>query len=133
MGDGRLARLYLRFRTGKTFVVGLILFCAVWWAWNTIPGLPHFDNRDLALLMVILSIEASVSGAAIFAQNEQFAQLQREQDAREERLLRYMADLLEAQSAAMKALRDDGMARAAAAAPGPDVGAPAGPSSAEEG
>lgn len=92
---------YLRLRSGKAFIVGLIAFCLVWWGWNLVPWLPHFDPT-LALLMMILSVEASTNGAIITDQNMRAQDAQRQQDAREERQLRYIQTLLEGLSVMMK-------------------------------
>jgi hypothetical protein len=69
---------YAKVRKGRAFFIGLSLFCGVWVLWNTIPGLPHFD-QGFGELNLVLSIEASIASSVLLAANEKQDELQRRQ------------------------------------------------------
>ena len=73
------ARLYARLRVGRIFLIILCMFCTVWVSWNSIPGLPHFDDAGFSRLTLILSVEASIATSVLMAANEKQDDLQRQQ------------------------------------------------------
>lgn len=116
------ASLYTRARTGKAFLIGICLFCGSWAVWNLLPGLPHFDDPALGRLTTILSIEASIAASLILAHNERAEAIDRKQEERHEKLLRYIADMLEAQIVTMKGISNVAPHADPAANPGMDAG-----------
>lgn len=46
-----------------TFIIGQSLFMLCWMIWNSIPGLPHWDDAPFVLLNLILSFEAAYCGS----------------------------------------------------------------------
>ena len=107
---------YAKLRTNRLFLFCIVAFCAGWAIWNLTPGLPHFDDGSLGRLTTILSIEASIAASLILAHGERTELLRRKhdeeaerarqlQDERYERVLRHIADLMEAQAVQLKVLQ----------------------------
>jgi uncharacterized membrane protein len=69
---GRWTERVARFLgTGRYLVIQTIMI-VVWLAFNTIPGLPHFDPYAFLFLTLLLSLQASYSAPLILlAQNRQ--------------------------------------------------------------
>lgn len=93
----RIGDLYRRFRTGKYFMLALLLFCVAWLLAN---WLTHFDP-DYGLYNTILSTEASINGTFIVILAEQFERWVR-------KTLEYQSDLTEAMHLLLKKKIDAG-------------------------
>lgn len=73
-GVGKAAEGIARFSGTPKFLIYLTVFIALWIAWNSIPGLYHFDKAELGFtaLTLMLSLQASYSAPLILlAQNRQ--------------------------------------------------------------
>lgn len=68
-----LAQKYTALRTGRAFLWGMCIFCALWVIWNVIPDHLHFDDSGFDRLTLILSVEASIAASFIIAANEKQA------------------------------------------------------------
>ncbi len=79
-----IGTVYRRIRSGKAFLIGLLIFAVCWVGLHYATG---FD-QDLGLYNTILSTEASVNGTLIVIFGEQQAKNQTRQ-------LKYMLDLME--------------------------------------
>lgn len=74
-----LARLVGSWR----FVLGQNWFVAVWIAWNTIPGFPHFDPPPYIGLNLLFSWQASNTGPVLQMTGNHQAEIDRARDDHE--------------------------------------------------
>jgi uncharacterized membrane protein len=51
--------MFAKWRGGYGFIISLTVFLIVWIGLNKLPWFPHWDDPDMFLLNLILSIEAS--------------------------------------------------------------------------
>lgn len=87
MVSGREA--YLRLRTSAAWIWVILLGSLAWMAWNSLGGLPHFDDAGFPILTLFLSIEASVAASMILVE-------QAKQSAKSMRQDEHMLHLMEA-------------------------------------
>lgn len=90
-----LAQKYTALRTGRAFLWGMCIFCALWVIWNILPDHLHFDDSGFDRLTLVLSVEASIAASFIIAANEKQAAENLKRDL-------YILQLMEAVHAILK-------------------------------
>lgn len=88
----KFAEFYKKFRSGRAFFLVLSVFIAVWLLLHKLINL----DPDYGILNLLLSIEASVSMSLFMMLSERQDELQRQQDANVDIILRTILDVAQA-------------------------------------